>query len=158
MSNEKEVNLLEQKVRSVKNIKVYGKEKLKENLVAGLKYTAPVVAIPITLSVLNNVFGIDFQVYNTPYVGDFLNNFYTALSEWDTSLVGVAAAMSGYGLGTAYETIRDINEMKKLKYYLRNKAIIKIGSEKDLSILDAENISKNELEDYVEKGRSKVLR
>lgn len=66
--------------------------------------------------------------------------------------------MSGYGLGTAYETIRDINEMKKLKYYLRNKAIIKIGSEKDLSILDAENISKNELEDYVEKGRSKVLR
>ena len=157
MNNEDD-KLLEQKVRSVRNIKVYGKEKFKDNLVASLKFAAPVVAIPVTLSLLHNVFGVDLQVNNPSFVWNMVNHFSSVLSCWNTSLVDIGAAVSGWVIGSSYETIKDVNEMKKLKYYLRNRAVIKIGSEKDISILDAENLSKDELKDYAEKGRSKVLK
>lgn len=33
-------------------------------------------AIPLSFSVLSNVFGVNFQVDNTSFIGDFVNNFY----------------------------------------------------------------------------------
>lgn len=63
-----------------------------------------------------------------------------------------------YVLGTsAYEAYSSAETLKKQKFFLENKENIVKGLN-EINILDVDNFSKKQLEEYANRGRSKVLR
>lgn len=48
--------------------------------------------------------------------------------------------------------------MKRLKFFVENKDLIKAGAEEEISILEARKMNLGKLEKYASEGKSKVLR
>mgnify|MGYP001624888748 CR=1 FL=1 len=157
MTKEERIREKEEEISKITNLKVYEDTIFKKSLKTGVVAGMALSAIPLSFSVLSNVFGVNFQVDNTGFVGDFVNNFYQAVTYWPAVIgvgaTGVFSALTGAFLGSHME----LNKVRKQKYYMDNKDDINAGL-KDITILDVENFSKEQLEDYANRGRSKVLR
>ena len=109
--------------------------------------------IPVSISVANNVFGINLNLDDS----NILSMLYECLSIFPVS---VTLGTIGAILQEAWHLLSadlDVQEMRKLKYFVENKEDITKVS--DMNILDVKNgTSAIDLINYADKGRSKVLR
>lgn len=110
-------------------------------------------AIPVSVSVASNVFGITLNLNDS----NILSMLYECLSYLPVS---VTLGLIGGVLQETWHLLcadLDIQEMRKLKYFIENKEdITKVT---DINILDVKyGTSAMDLIDYANKGRSKVLR
>lgn len=151
-TKEEKIRELEEKVR-VTDLKVYEKETFKKSLVKGTISGVVTFAIPVSISVANNVFGINLNLDDS----NILSMLYECLSIFPVS---VTLGTIGAILQEAWHLLSadlDVQEMRKLKYFVENKEDITKVS--DMNILDVKNgTSAIDLINYADKGRSKVLR
>ena len=139
MTKEEEIKKLEDKV-IVTNLRVYEKEMENKYFLKG-GFPAAVIAFPIGAY-------IGYKLGDPTTVIDFII---------DTTGFGVG--FSGIPIGISLLMFQDkMDTLKKLKYFLVHKDEINKGADKEINILNAKWLSQEQLEEYVEKGRSKVLR
>ena len=151
-TKEEKIRELEEKVR-VTDLKVYEKETFKKSLVKGTISGVVTFAIPVSISVANNVFGINLNLDDS----NILSMLYECLSYLPVSVtLGTIGGVLQEAWHLLYADL-DIQEMRKLKYFIENKEdITKVA---DMNILDVKySTSSMDLIDYANKGRSKVLR
>lgn len=133
-----EVKRMEHKVR-ITNLQTYEKE-MGEKYFLKRGYPAAAIAFPIGAF-------IGYKLGNPNTVIDFIMDS-----------IGLGAGFSGIPIGVSLLIYQDkIDTLKKLKYFLVHKEEITKGSDKEISILNAGNLTKEQLEDYASRGRSKVL-
>ena len=129
------------------------KKHLKKSLVKGTISGVVTFAIPVSVSVASNVFGVNL---NLDY-SNILSMLYECLSILPVS---VTLGTIGAILQEAWHLFNadlDVNEIRKLKYFVENKE--EITKVSDMNILDAKyGTSVMDLKNYANKGRSKVLR
>ena len=151
-TKEEKIRELEEKVR-VTDLKVYEKETFKKSLVKGTISGVVTFAIPVSVSVASNVFGVNL---NLDY-SNILSMLYECLSILPVS---VTLGTIGAILQEAWHLFNadlDVNEIRKLKYFVENKE--EITKVSDMNILDVKyGTSVMDLKNYANKGRSKVLR
>ena len=139
MTKEEKIKDLEEKVR-ITNLRVYEKEMENKYFLKG-GFPIAVIAFPIGA-----------------YIGYKLGNP-TAATDFILDTVGLGAGFSGIPLGISLLICQyKIETLEKLKYFLIHKETINNGSETKINILDAKLFSKKQLEEFADKGRSKVLR
>ena len=156
MTKEERIREKEEEVK-ITNLEIYKKDVLKNNITWGIKTALTITAIPLSLTVAKEVFGIDLKINDTTWYADFINTMFNALSSWHTTVVcGLVTTIGGI-IGAIPDTARLVDEKDKQKYFIEHKNEIKEGLE-DVTILDVEDFSKEQLEDYANRGRSKVLR
>ena len=141
----------------ITNLEIYKRDVFKNNIAWGIKTALTITAIPLSLTVAKEVFGIDLNINNTTWYADFCNTMFNALSSWHTTIVCGAVTTIGGIIGAFPDTARSVDEKDKQKYFMEHKNEIKEGLE-DITILDVEDFTKKQLEDYANRGRSKVLR
>ncbi len=157
MTKEEQIKEKEEKIGKITNLKVYEDTVFRNSLKTGVVVGLALSAIPLSLSVLRNVFGVDFQINDTSFIGDFVNDFYQVTTNW-SSAIGISATGIFSALtGALLESHIKLNKVRKQKYYMDNKDDINAGLN-DITILDVEDFSKEQLEDYANRGKSKVLR
>lgn len=151
-TKEEKIRELEEKVR-VTDLKVYEKETFKKSLVKGTISGVVTFAIPVSISVASNVFGINLNLDDS----NILSMLYECLSILPVS---VTLGTIGAILQEAWHLFNadlDVNEIRKLKYFVENKE--EITKVSDMNILDVKyGTSVMDLKNYANKGRSKVLR
>ena len=151
-TKEEKIKELEDKVR-VTDLTVYEKETFKKSLVKGTISGVVTFAIPVSVSVASNVFGVNL---NLDY-SNILSMLYECLSILPVS---VTLGTIGAILQEAWHLFNadlDVNEIRKLKYFVENKE--EITKVSDMNILDVKyGTSVMDLKNYANKGRSKVLR
>ena len=151
-TKEEKIRELEEKVR-VTDLKVYEKETFKKALVKGTISGVVTFAIPVSISVASNVFGINLNLDDS----NILSMLYECLSIFPVS---VTLGTIGAILQEAWHLLSadlDVQEMRKLKYFVENKE--EITKAVDMNILDVKyGTSVMDLKNYANKGRSKVLR
>ena len=129
------------------------KKHLKKSLVKGTISGVLTFAIPVSVSVASNVFGVNL---NLDY-SNILSMLYECLSILP---VPVTLGTIGAILQEAWHLFNadlDVNEIRKLKYFVENKE--EITKVSDMNILDVKyGTSVMDLKNYANKGRSKVLR
>ncbi len=129
------------------------KKHLKKSLVKGTISGVVTFAIPVSVSVASNVFGVNL---NLDY-SNILSMLYECLSILPVS---VTLGTIGAILQEAWHLFNadlDVNEIRKLKYFVENKE--EITKVSDMNILDVKyGTSVMDLKNYANKGRSKVLR
>ena len=148
---EEKIKELEEKVR-VTDLKVYEKETFKKSLVKGTISGMITFAIPVSVSVASNVFGVNLNLDDN----NILSMLYECLSLFPVS---VTLGTIGAVLQETWHLFNadlDAQEMRKLKYFVENKE--DITKEVNMNILDVEKFSNKQLKKYSEKGRSKVLK
>ena len=97
-----------------------------------------------------------------PALGDTVNEVLATLPKYlaypitGTSIVAVLGLVC-FGIAAKRSECK-IDKMERLKYFMENKDAINNGADKEITILDAKHLSWKKLENYKEKGRSKVLR
>ena len=139
MTKEEQIKELENKVR-VTNLHMYEKEMENKYFLKG-GFPAAVIAFPIGAF-------IGYKLGNPNTVIDFIMDS-----------IGFGAGFSGIPIGVSLLMYQNkVDSLKKLKYFLVHKDAINNGADKEINILDAENLTKEQLEDYASRGRSKVLR
>lgn len=70
-------------------------------------------AIPLSFSVLSNVFGVNFQVDNTGFVGYFVNNFYQVITYWPATIgIGATGVFSAL-TGAFFDSHMELNKVRK---------------------------------------------
>lgn len=151
-TKEEKIKELEDKVR-VTDLTVYEKETFKKSLVKGTISSVVTFAIPVSVSVASNVFGITLNLNDS----NILSMLYECLSYLPVSVtLGTIGGVLQEAWHLLYADL-DIQEMRKLKYFIENKEdITKVA---DMNILDVKySTSSMDLKDYANKGRSKVLR
>ena len=151
-TKEEKIKELEDKVR-VTDLTVYEKETFKKSLVKGTISGMVTFAIPVSVSVASNVFGINLNLDDS----NILSMLYECLSYLPVSVtLGTIGGVLQEAWHLLYADL-DIQEMRKLKYFIENKEdITKVA---DMNILDVKyGTSAMDLMDYANKGRSKVLR
>ena len=141
----------------ITNLEIYKKDILKNNITWGIKTALTITAIPLSLTVAKEVFGIDLKINDTTWYADFCNTMFNTLSSWHTTVVCGAVTTIGGIIGAFPDTARLVDKKEKQMYFVEHKNEIKEGL-KDITILDVEDFSKEQLEDYASRGRSKVLR
>ena len=151
-TKEEKIRELEEKVR-VTDLKVYEKETLKKSLVKGTISGMITFAIPVSISVASNVFGINLNLDDS----NILSMLYECLSIFPVSVfLGIIGAMFQEAWHLSFADL-DVQEMRKLKYFVENKE--EITKDVDMNILDVKySTSVMDLKNYANKGRSKVLR
>lgn len=151
-TKEEKIKELEDKVR-VTNLKIYEKETFKKALVKGTISGVVTFIVPVSISVTSNIFGVNLDLDDS----NILSMLYECLSIFPVS---VTLGTIGAVLQETWHLFNadiDVNEMRKLKYFVENKEDITKVS--DMNILDVKNgITAMDLINYAEKGRSKVLR
>lgn len=129
------------------------KKHLKKSLVKGTISGVVTFAIPVSVSVASNVFGVNL---NLDY-SNILSMLYECLSILPVS---VTLGTIGAILQEAWHLFNadlDVNEIRKLKYFVENKE--EITKVSDMNILDVKyGTSVMDLKNYANNGRSKVLR
>lgn len=151
-TKEEKIKELEDKVR-VTDLKVYEKETFKKSLVKGTISSMVTFAIPVSVSVASNVFGITLNLNDS----NILSMLYECLSIFPVSVtLGTIGGILQEAWHLLYADL-DVQEMRKLKYFMDNKEdITKVA---DINILDVKyGTSVMDLKTYANKGRSKVLR
>ena len=151
-TKEEKIKELEDKVR-VTDLTVYEKEIFKKSLVKGTISSVVTFAIPVSVSVASNVFGITLNLNDS----NILSMLYECLSYLPVSVtLGTIGGVLQEAWHLLYADL-DIQEMRKLKYFIENKEdITKVA---DMNILDVKyGTSAMDLMDYANKGRSKVLK
>ena len=151
-TKEEKIKELEDKVR-VTDLTVYEKEIFKKSLVKGTISSVVTFAIPVSVSVASNVFGLTLNLNDS----NILSMLYECLSYLPVSVtLGTIGGVLQEAWHLLYADL-DIQEMGKLKYFIENKEdITKVA---DMNILDVKySTSSMDLKDYANKGRSKVLR
>ncbi len=151
-TKEEKIKELEDKVR-VTDLTVYEKETFKKSLVKGTISSVVTFAIPVSVSVASNVFGLTLNLNDS----NILSMLYECLSYLPVSVtLGTIGGVLQEAWHLLYADL-DIQEMRKLKYFIENKEdITKVA---DMNILDVKySTSSMDLKDYANKGRSKVLR
>ena len=151
-TKEEKIKELEDKVR-VTDLTVYEKEIFKKSLVKGTISSVVTFAIPVSVSVASNVFGITLNLNDS----NILSMLYECLSYLPVSVtLGTIGGVLQEAWHLLYADL-DIQEMRKLKYFIENKEdITKVA---DINILDVKyGTSAMDLMDYANKGRSKVLK
>lgn len=151
-TKEEKIKELEDKVR-VTDLTVYEKEIFKKSLVKGTISSVVTFAIPVSVSVASNVFGITLNLNDS----NILSMLYECLSYLPVSVtLGTIGGVLQEAWHLLYADL-DIQEMRKLKYFIENKEdITKVT---DINILDVKyGTSAMDLMDYANKGRSKVLK
>lgn len=151
-TKEEKIKELEDKVR-VTDLTVYEKEIFKKSLVKGTISSVVTFAIPVSVSVASNVFGLTLNLNDS----NILSMLYECLSYLPVSVtLGTIGGVLQEAWHLLYADL-DIQEMRKLKYFIENKEdITKVA---DMNILDVKySTSSMDLKDYANKGRSKVLR
>ena len=151
-TKEEKIKELEDKVR-VTDLTVYEKEIFKKSLVKGTISSVVTFAIPVSVPVASNVFGLTLNLNDS----NILSMLYECLSYLPGSVtLGTIGGVLQEAWHLLYADL-DIQEMRKLKYFIENKEdITKVA---DMNILDVKySTSSMDLKDYANKGRSKVLR
>lgn len=151
-TKEEKIKELEDKVR-VTDLTVYEKETFKKSLAKGTISGMVTFAIPVSVSVASNVFGITLNLNDS----NILSMLYECLSYLPVSVtLGTIGGVLQEAWHLLYADL-DIQEMRKLKYFIENKEdITKVA---DMNILDVKyGTSAMDLMDYANKGRSKVLK
>ena len=151
-TKEEKIKELEDKVR-VTDLTVYEKETFKKSLVKGTISGMVTFAIPVSVSVASNVFGITLNLNDS----NILSMLYECLSIFPVSVtLGTIGGILQEAWHLLYADL-DVQEMRKLKYFMDNKEdITKVA---DINILDVKyGTSVMDLKTYANKGRSKVLR
>ena len=151
-TKEEKIKELEDKVR-VTDLTVYEKETFKKSLAKGTISGMVTFAIPVSVSVASNTFGITLNLNDS----NILSMLYECLSYLPVSVtLGTIGGVLQEAWHLLYADL-DIQEMRKLKYFIENKEdITKVA---DMNILDVKyGTSAMDLMDYANKGRSKVLR
>lgn len=151
-TKEEKIKELEDKVR-VTDLTVYENEIFKKSLVKGTISSVVTFAIPVSVSVASNVFGLTLNLNDS----NILSMLYECLSYLPVSVtLGTIGGVLQEAWHLLYADL-DIQEMRKLKYFIENKKdITKVA---DMNILDVKySTSYMDLIDYANKGRSKVLR
>lgn len=151
-TKEEKIKELEDKVR-VTDLTVYEKEIFKKSLVKGTISSVVTFAIPVSVSVASNVFGLTLNLNDS----NILSMLYECLSYLPVSVtLGTIGGVLQEAWHLLYADL-DIQEMRKLKYFIENKEdITKVA---DINILDVKyGTSAMDLMDYANKGRSKVLK
>lgn len=156
-TKEEQIKQMEEEVSKVTNLAIYKKDVFKNNVVMGIKAALTITAIPLSLTVAKEVFGIDFKINNPTWYTDFFNSMFNFLSSWSTTAsCGIASTISGIILSIP-DTVKLVDEKDKQKYFMEHKNEIQEGLQ-DITILDVEDFNKGQLEDYASRGRCKVLR
>ena len=83
------------KENKVSNLEIYEKDLKKNYAIKGAVAGVAISAIPIGIAVASNVFGMNIRMDDATFVGDFVNNVYSAIG----TLPGATA------LGTTIATI-----------------------------------------------------
>ena len=131
-TKEEKIRELEEEVR-VTDLKVYEKETFKKALVKGTISGVVTFAIPVSISVANNVFGINLNLDDS----NILSMLYECLSIFPVSVtLGTIGAILQEAWHLLYADL-DVQEMRKLKYFVENKEDITKVS--DMNILDVKN-------------------
>ncbi len=137
-TKEKKARKLEEKIR-VTNLKIY-QEKMDDTcFLAGTISTGAIIATLLGTTILNNALTYDLinPIASVPAC----------------ALIGLAC------FGTATKiTKKKTDNMKRLKFFVENKDLIKAGAEEEISILEARKMNLGKLEKYASDGKSKVLR
>ena len=83
------------KESKVTNLKVHEKDLKKNYALKGAVAGVALSAIPIGIAVASNVFGMDIRIDDATFVGDFVNNVYSAIETWPGAIVtsGVLASL-----------------------------------------------------------------
>ena len=151
-TKEEKIKELEDKVR-VTDLTVYEKETFKKSLVKGTISGVVTFAIPVSVSVASNVFGVNLNLDDS----NILSMLYECLSYLPVSVtLGTIGGVLQEAWHLLYADL-DIQEMRKLKYFIENKE--EITKVSDMNILDVKyGTSVMDLKNYANKGRSKVLR
>ena len=128
-TKEEKIKELEDKVR-VTDLTVYEKETFKKSLVKGTISGMVTFAIPVSVSVASNVFGITLNLNDS----NILSMLYECLSYLPVSVtLGTIGGVLQEAWHLLYADL-DIQEMRKLKYFIENKEdITKVT---DINILD----------------------
>ena len=115
-TKEEKIKELEDKVR-VTDLTVYEKETFKKSLVKGTISGMVTFAIPVSVSVASNVFGITLNLNDS----NILSMLYECLSYLPVSVtLGTIGGVLQEAWHLLYADL-DIQEMRKLKYFIENK-------------------------------------
>ena len=106
---------MEEEVSKVTNLAIYKKDVFKNNVVMGIKAALTITAIPLSLTVAKEVFGIDFKINDIGWYADFINTIFEPLSSWRTTVVcGAVTTIAGI-IGSFPDTARLVDKKEKQK-------------------------------------------
>src|SRR5699024_7545751 len=117
----------------ITNLEIYKKDVFKNNIAWDIKTALTITAIPLSLTVAKEVFGIDFKIIDIGWYADFINTIFEPLSSWRTTVVcGAVTTIAGI-IGAFPDTARLVDKKEKQMYFVEHKNEIKEGL-KDITI------------------------
>ena len=154
-TKEEKISKLEEKIK-VTNLKIY-KENLEFSYTLKGIAALEIVAATLLTSTVCNIFDLDL-----PFLSEKANEALIMTSElafhpFSGVPIWTLILLSTNGIANAlYE--HKVEKIEKLKFFLENKDVINMASDENINILEAKHIDFEQLEEYAERGKAKVLK